>query len=336
MAKLLWVSADGTDSWGKRKERVTSALEAGADAVVVNPGEAGRVKELGSIKVVAKDGDIKAQFFTIKNKEDEQRAAKATSSGFVVVSTTDWKVIPLENLIAEAHRKDGRLIARVGSVSDAKLALETLELGVDGVLFGGKASDIPKVKGLMERMSTVGVKLQVAKVTNIKPVGMGDRVCVDTCSLFEKGEGMLVGSQSSGLFLVHSETIESPYVAARPFRVNAGPVHAYTLLPNGKTQYLSELKSGDEVLAVDAKGNTRVLVIGRMKIEKRPLLLVEARVGGKTMSTILQNAETIRLVDKNGRALSVSSLKKGDEVLVHAEEGGRHFGIAVKETIEEK
>lgn len=334
MAKLLWVSAEGGGTWEKRKVRVTSALEAGADAVVVNHGEAKKAKELGSIKVVGED--LKAQFITIRNKEDEQQAARATSSGFVVVSTTDWKIIPLENLIAESHKRKGKLIARVGSISEAKLALETLELGVDGVLFDGKASEIPKAKELVEKMGRAKVTLQVAKVTRIKPVGMGDRVCVDTCSLFEKGEGMLVGSQSSGLFLVHSETIESQYVAARPFRVNAGPVHAYTLLPNGKTTYLSELKSGDDILAVDSVGNTRVLVIGRMKIEKRPLMLVEARAGKKTLSTILQNAETIRLVDGKGKALSVASLKKGDEVLVHVEEGGRHFGIAVKETIEEK
>jgi 3-dehydroquinate synthase II len=239
-------------------------------------------------------------------------------------------------MIASKHKKNGTLIARVSTVSDAKVALETLETGVDGVLFDGKPGDIKRVKELIEKMSTPMVELQIAKVTKVKPVGMGDRVCVDTASLFEKGEGMLVGSASSGLFLVHSETIESPYVAARPFRVNAGPVHAYTLLPNGKTTYLSELGSGDEVLGVDFKGKTRTMVVGRMKIEKRPMLLVEADVGSKRISTILQNAETIRLTKKDGKAISVAELKAGDEILVYVEEGGRHFGMAVKESINEK
>jgi hypothetical protein len=36
-------------------------------------------------------------------------------------------------------------------------------------------------------------------------VGMGDRVCVDLCSLLRPGEGMLVGSFARALFLVHSE-----------------------------------------------------------------------------------------------------------------------------------
>ena len=56
---------------------------------------------------------------------------------------------------------------------------------------------------------------------------MGDRVCVDTCANMGLGEGMLVGNSSGGLFLVHAESLENPYVAPRPFRVNAGPVHAY-------------------------------------------------------------------------------------------------------------
>lgn len=39
----------------------------------------------------------------------------------------------------------------------------------------------------------------------VTPVGMGDRVCVDLCSLLRPGEGMLVGSFARALFLVHSE-----------------------------------------------------------------------------------------------------------------------------------
>ena len=65
-------------------------------------------------------------------------------------------------------------------------------------------------------------------------------------------------------------------------------------------------------------------------------MLVEAEANGRKIKTILQNAETIRLTGKNGKAISVAQLKKDDEVLAYVEEGGRHFGMAVKETIEEK
>lgn len=57
-----------------------------------------------------------------------------------------------------------------------------------------------------------------------------------------------------------------------------GPVHAYVLVPGGKTCYLSELKSGKEVIVVDQKGQQRTAIVGRVKIESRPLILVEAKV----------------------------------------------------------
>jgi 3-dehydroquinate synthase II len=38
---------------------------------------------------------------------------------------------------------------------------------------------------------------------------------------------VLVGSSAKALCLVHGETLATPFVPARPFRVNAGPVHSY-------------------------------------------------------------------------------------------------------------
>ena len=157
-----------------------------------------------------------------------------------------------------------------------------------------------------------------------------------TCTNMKLGEGMLIGNSSSALFLIHSESVENPYVEPRPFRVNAGPVHAYTLLPGGKTKYLSELKSGDESLVINHKGKTQVVIVGRIKIERRPLILVEGEVREKKMSLILQNAETIRLVSPEGKPISVVALKKGHEVLSYLEEVGRHFGMKIEETIVEK
>ena len=108
---------------------------------------------------------------------------------------------------------------------------------------------------------------------------------------------MLVGNTASGFFLVHSETIDNPYVASRPFRVNAGAVHAYTLTPGSKTKYLADLKAGDEVMLVNFKGKSQTAYLGRNKIEKRPMMLIEADFKGSPVSLVLQNAETIRLVN---------------------------------------
>ena len=140
---------------------------------------------------------------------------------------------------------------------------------------------------------------------------MGDRVCVDTCSMLADGDGMLMGNTSSAMLLVHAETLENPYVAPRPFRVNAGAVHAYILMPDGKTAYLSDLSIGGQVLVSDHRGTARSAIVGRTKIERRPLLLVEAEEGGAKASLILQNAETIRLVAPDGSAISVVNLAAG-------------------------
>ena len=178
----------------------------------------------------------------IKNKDDELYIYKIArkSPDFIIVHALDWMVIPLENLIANLHNFDINLYAEAHSIDEIKLAFEILELGTDGVVFTpDNVNDISKIKDLIK--SKISLQLSVAKVIEKKEVGTGDRVCIDTCSLLKPGEGMLIGSQSRGMFLIHGETIETEFVASRPFRVNAGSVSAYILLPNGKTQYLMGL-----------------------------------------------------------------------------------------------
>ena len=118
--------------------------------------------------------------------------------------------------------------------------------------------------------------------------------------------------------------------------MNAGAVHAYALMPGGKTAYLSEIGVSERVALVSANGRVTEACVGRTKIEKRPLLLVEAEGAGGRASLILQNAETVRLVGEDGKPISVAHLKVGDRVLGATAEAGRHFGVAVKESILEK
>ena len=178
-----------------------------------------------------------------------------------------------------------------------------------------------------------------AKITRVVPVGLGHRVCVDTLSILKTGQGMLCGNSSAFTFLVHAETEQNEYVAARPFRINAGGVHAYARLPHDKTCYLQELAAGKEVLIVDHSGQTYVATVGRVKIEVRPMLLIEACVetesGSKTGTVFLQNAETIRLTSPDGLPISVVDLKPGDLILCRLDLPGRHFGMRITEDIRE-
>lgn len=274
----------------------------------------------------------------IKDKATENMIVKAAENGasYLIISCANWRVIPLENLIARIKGKS-KLIAEVTNAEEAKVALETLELGTDGVLL--KTVDADEVLKTVAVVKPEALKLEmaVAKIVAAKPISNGARVCVDTCDLMIQGEGMLVGSQSAGLFLVEAEVNENPYVASRPFRVNAGSLSMYTLGNLQTTRYLQEFKAGDEVVVVNREGKTRKANVGRIKIEIRPLILVEAQVEGRLIKTILQNAETIRVVTPKG-SKPVTELKEGDEVVVHlAAKGGRHFGVSVPdETVIEK
>ncbi len=278
-----------------------------------------------------------AGYVVIQDKQYEEFAAELGKvCDYIIVVGTDWKVIPLENLIAALQELDVKIISGVRDAEETIVAYETMEHGSDGVLLDtDDLSEIKRTVKAVEQTGSEEMPLSVATITRVKPVGMGDRVCVDTCSLMTLGEGMLVGSQSNGLFLVHSESEDSPYVAARPFRVNAGAVHAYVKVGD-RTQYLSELSAGDEVQIVDSKGCQRPAIVGRVKIERRPMLLVEAMVDDYIIKTILQNAETIKLVGKDGKPISVAVLKEGDEVMVNYEDTARHFGMKIEETIIEK
>jgi hypothetical protein len=67
-----------------------------------------------------------------------------------------------------------------------------------------------QVRDALEAMESINeaescVTLRSAAVTEVVPLGLGDRVCVDLCDNLAPGEGLLVGNFCRGLFLVHSE-----------------------------------------------------------------------------------------------------------------------------------
>lgn len=399
MTRAVWVKADDSvGDWNDRRARITAALEAGADWVLVDDTDVERVRKLGEINVAAfrtdgnvalidveeaesdgggagseddvpdalvvgKDGegdgsvdlppdfsgsaDLSAirrtadvdwgAYVRILGEEYESFAeAAADDAEYTIVVGEDWTIIPLENLIARIG-DETELVAGVSSASDAKTAFETLEIGADAVLLDSDDPDeIRRTVEVRDEADRETLSLEWGSVVSVEQVGSADRVCVDTANLMDHDEGMLIGSMSRGLVFVHAETADSPYVASRPFRVNAGAVHAYVRTPEGGTKYLSELGSGDEVQIVDLDGRTREGIVGRVKIEKRPMFRVALETdGGDRVETLLQNAETIKVATSEGRK-AVTDLDVGDELKLFYEDTARHFGEAVEESIIEK
>lgn len=334
-SNTIWVEVSEYD-----RDFITGCLEAGVDGIYSTEPIGETVRELGVVTTITPDGDLvpdeDVARVTIKSKEDEEQVLKeAAGHDYVVVDSEDWMIIPLENLIAQTDN----LLAYVETAEDAQVAVETLEKGVSGVLLN--TGDLSEVRETVDRLKQSGEEfdLRTAEITEVKQMGLADRVCVDSSTMMDFGQGMLVGNSSAGMFLVHAEVKESEYVASRPFRVNAGGVHAYIRIPGGKTKYLSEITAGDEVLVVDEDGDAEPAIVGRSKLERRPMMLITARLDGADgpeASLLLQNAETINLTRPDGSPVSVVDVRPGDEVLAYFEEAGRHFGMQVDETIEER
>ena len=311
------------------KGDVTLALESGVDGIIVTADKVKSVAELSRTPVLAEE-DMPS--LAMEAKADEEKIRDLLHAGKQVVLARGWEIIPVENLLAQCDN----VVAEAGSLDEAVLASGILQRGVQGIVV--LPSAIADLKEIVSRSKTCRdhEELQEAVITRIEPAGLGHCVCVDTMSMLHRGQGMLVGNSSAFTFLVHAETEHNEYVASRPFRVNAGAVHAYIRLPGDKTTYLAEVKAGSEMLVVDNEGNTTVATAGRVKVEVRPMLLIEARAGEKTGAVFLQNAETIRLTASDGTPVSVVALKPGDKVLCRLDEAGRHFGMRIKEDIQEK
>lgn len=302
-----------------------------ADYIIIDD-----LSHLEQIKREQKDRKPKFGIYNrIKSNKDiaemQQNLKDNSDLSFVILELDDWRIIPLENVIASLQATNVEIFAIATSTKEVETLFNILELGVDGVLISPTSSgDITQVNNMIASSS---LPIKVAEIDEIVDVGMGERVCIDTVSMLDYGEGMLVGNRSNFLFLVHNESIGSSFTSPRPFRVNAGAVHCYTLVPEGNTKYLSELESGSQVLISNTKGEIRTVVVGRSKIESRPLRLFKASINDKEFgSIIVQNAETIRFLDVKGGLIPVTHAKPGDKIMVYSiEPTGRHFGMQVSD-----
>lgn len=311
-----------------QKAEVTLALESGVDAIIAEHEHVAEIRALSTTPVLTAEDVV---FITLESKTDEKDAVRLLAQGKTVCLREGWEIIPVENILAQTDN----LTVEAGSLERARLAAGVLERGVKTVVVLPAA--IKDIKTIIRELKLDQGRLDLlpATITAITPAGLGHRVCVDTMSLLHSGQGMLVGNSSAFTFLINAETEANPYVAARPFRINAGGVHAYALMPGDTTSYLEELGTGSEVLIASADGATTLATVGRCKTEIRPMLLIEAQCGEKKGGIFLQNAETIRMVTANGQPVSVVNLKVGDAVLCRTDQAGRHFGMRITEAIKE-
>ncbi|MFH1470773.1 MAG: 3-dehydroquinate synthase II [Candidatus Micrarchaeota archaeon] len=252
----------------------------------------------------------------IRGERDIQKLKEAAKAGAerAVISCPNWAKAPQKEL--NKLEKKLKIIAKVKNSEEAKIADELLDKTISGfLLHNAKTFEIDKLKRYLSGEGVI--ILEAATVSEIKPTGSGERSCIDTCEIMTSGEGMLVGSDSTGFVLVQAEaSTEDSRAEPRPFRVNAGAVSLHTLLAGNKTEFLAEIQAGDDVLIVDRSGKERKAVVGRNRIERRPLVLITAKHKLRAITAFLQNSENVCLLTPKG-AKPVPKLRKGDEILVH-------------------
>ena len=261
----------------------------------------------------------------------------ADNFSYILIHFKDPTNIPLELVLASTQKDSVIIMKRVSNAEDGKVSFQTMEHGSDGIVLA--CNDINEVISLNKHFTQVDmVKMDLlpAEVVAIKHAGMGERVCIDTTSELNPDEGIVLGSTSVGGLVTCSETHYLPYMNTRPFRVNAGGLHLYAWGTNNMTYYLSDLKAGDELLVVNSKGDARTVTIGRIKIERRPLLYIEAKIGERHINTFIQDDWHVRMMGAKGEIRPSSEIKIGDKLLGFADKPGRHVGIQVEETIKEK
>ena len=259
---------------------------------------------------------------------------------WLLVRCSDWTMVPLENLVAASRGTSTRIAAAIDEEVELNGAAFALGGGVDAILVPrhlvNDAITILGGKWEMEETQVDRAIIEEARILSIEGAGVGERVCVDLTRRISDGQGMAVGSISGNLCLIHGETIQSDYVPTRPFRVNAGAIHSYALMADGKTKYLSELTSGDEVAILSTSGSKEKATVGRLKVETRPLLLIRFEVPGSEGQIVVQQAETVRLISPSEGAISVTQVKEGDKISIVTDNRARHVGFALPAEVKEK
>jgi len=179
------------------KTKIASS-QPGADILVTKiPDQAASAKAAGAITALE---------FMVRDKRDHHRVMKSLDSqpDYLLITCPDWKIIPLENLVAETHGRV-KVLARTSSFEESRTAMQILELGVDGIaLTSNNTQEIVKTRELVREQQAT-ITLSAATITRVKPIGTGARVCVDTCEIIRPHEGLLTGCSSQALFLVEAK-----------------------------------------------------------------------------------------------------------------------------------
>lgn len=130
--------------------------------------------------------------------------------------------------------------------------------------------------------------LQQATMARIKLVGgVGEAMTLTLQSPLRPGEGLLVGSSPSALFLMHTDNQSGSTT------LSTATPSSYIAMEGQMAMKLSFLEPEQRVLAVDSQGRCRTIRVENAGAHKKPLVLVEAQCEGRRHSVLLHHADTV-------------------------------------------
>lgn len=292
-------------------------------------------QELDGVRAAAGNRAVGVRCEITDGDTMNEAASLCGTADFLVAAFADETNIPLELLLARAQGTRTQVYKQLLTSAETASVAGVLETGPAGLVVGaGHLADLDKVAAVLRAERHAQLDLVPLEVVRSEPVGMGYRGCIDTTHLFDDDEGMVIGSTSSGGIFVCAEVHYLPYMNLRPFRVNAGAVHSY-VFGTGTTAYITDLAAGEKCYAVNTDGRFREAMVGRIKVELRPLRLVEARYGDVTVNAFLQDDWHVRVMSAEGKPLNLTEVVPGTLLLGRVTEPGRHVGIKVDEEISE-
>ena len=191
--KFAWIMSP-EKSWEEKKELITMALESGIDHIL-DLEDSENIRKVGNFNIISNlddsdiylvgidgEGDGSKELNDDLNKSYDLKKAKEAKNqqktvcayieitdklheqlavvlgrvvDYIILVGTDWTIIPLENIIADLQKENVKIVAAASNADEAKTALETLEVGTDGVIFEPKDfAAIKDIANLIDKLSS--------------------------------------------------------------------------------------------------------------------------------------------------------------------------------------
>ncbi|KFG94350.1 3-dehydroquinate synthase [Burkholderia paludis] len=227
--------------------------------------------------------------------------------------------VPLERLLAQAGAAACRIVVSLADPHAAAYLASRLEQSPVDIAFA--PHDAAALRGMLaacgELRPREPLKLKTFEVQSVEPLGVGLHAVIDGCSQLDGDECVLAGASATGLLLVAAGAARAP---GRPlaFGIDAGSAESFVFCGGDRTRQLSRLRSGERILTVDPAGDTRAIVVGRVRIESAPLVALHTRsASGANVRVVMRGDGAVRVRTDDGACVGLADVAPGFRLAGH-------------------